>query len=98
MLRIFCENKRFKQYYASYQLYDYYSKMEHFGGFSNMINGLEYKNEKENTDRLIHTTIFISKGIEFCIQNIESKNTDIILKKLETIASNYLIEPLKKQQ
>lgn len=98
MLRIFCENKKFKQYYASYQLYDYYSKMEHFGGLSNMINGIEYKNDKVNTDRLIHTTIIISKGIEFCVQNIESENSDIILKRLETIAFNYLIEPLRKQK
>lgn len=96
MFRIASQNKFFKKYESAYSLYDYYSKMEHYGGFSNIINSIEHVNEKVNTDRIIHSVVFIIRGIEFSIENLESKNQTRILAELQNIGKSFIEQPLNK--
>lgn len=94
MFRKLSENRDFKKYHAAYDLYDYYSKMEHFGGFSNLINLIDAKDEKINVNRLVHSTVFISKSIELCIISLDLQDKENLFNKLQSIGKDFVDKPL----
>jgi hypothetical protein len=90
------ENKRFKQYKAAYDLYDFYSKIEHFGVFSNFIIALHKTDKYLHSNRIIHTIIIIFRGIVFSIEQSSYEKKNEVLQALEKLGEEFIKEPLKK--
>lgn len=89
MFRKFMENESFKLYAPAYELYDFYSKIEHIGAFTYDIQKFHTRDYLLHFERVIHSTLFICRGMRFSFIKVEIPQKEKFIEEFDKIGLDF---------